>query len=273
MINLLLALALVCQLTLMASANVGKFRIGVADTMYGLVAISAGAAEPGTTIYAEGRPSEGFETSSFRVMADGKEVETEIINGQYVFTMPAAVVTIYATFDYIAEERFPFADVPEDAWYREAVEYVFERGVMTGAGATQFLPEQTTNRAMIWTILAREAGVELTQGSENWYDEACAWAIAAGISDGSEPLGAITREELAAMLYRYAQRNGEGFTGSWMFLLRNPDAHTISPWASEAMHWCVMKGILGGKADGSLDPQGEATRAEVAAVMMRFMER
>lgn len=264
---------LLYQLTLPAFAGVGNFRIGVADTMYGVVAISAGAAEPGTRIYAEGRPTEGFETSSFRVMADGREIETEFVNGQYTFIMPAAVVTIYATFDFIATERFPFVDVPEDVWCREAVEYVFERGVMTGAGTEHFLPDAETNRAMIWTILARDAGLELTQKGENWYDEARAWAIAAGISDGSDPLGTITREELAVMLYRYAQRNGEGFTGSWMFLLRNPDAAAISSWANEAMHWCVMKGILGGRADGSLDPQGEATRAEVAAVMMRFMER
>lgn len=275
MLSLLFALVLSAQVLLLpASAGVGKFRIGVADTMYGLVAISAGAAEPGTRIYAEGRPTEGFETSSFRVTADGEEIPVDFVNGQYTFLMPAAVVTIHATFDFIAEERFPFTDVAEDAWCREAVEYVFERGVMTGADTKHFLPAEKTSRAMIWTILARYDDLELSQSAqENWYDEGRAWAVTSGISDGSDPLGAITREELAVMLYRYAQRGGEGFTGSWMFLLKNPDAASVSPWASEAVHWCVMKGILGGRADGSLDPQGEATRAEVAAVMMRFMER
>lgn len=273
-LNMLLVFALACQLMLPAAAVDGNYRVSVADTMYGLVAISTAAAEAGTRVYFEGRPSEGFETASLRVEADGKELETEIVGGLHSFIMPATVVTIYATFEFVATELFPFADVPEDAWCREAVEYVFERGVMTGADSEHFLPAEKANRAMIWTILARDALVPLTQGEgKSWYDDARTWANAAGISDGTNPLGTITREELAAMLYRYAQKNGEGFTGSWMFLLRNPDAQTISPWANEAMHWCVMKGILSGRADGSLDPQGEATRAEVAAVMMRFMER
>lgn len=273
-LNMLLALALACQLMLPAAAAGGNYRVSVADTMYGLVAISTGAAEPGTRVFFECRPSEGFETSSVRVMADGEELKTELVDGLQSFLMPAAIVTIHASFDYAATLRFPFADVPEDAWCREAVEYVYEKRMMMGTEATRFSPAENCTRAMVWTLLSRDAGATLTQSEgEEWYADALAWAVNAGISDGANPLGTLSREELATMLYRYAQRSGEGFTGSWMFLLRNPDAHTISPWANEAMHWCVMKGILSGRADGTLDPQGEATRAEVAAVMMRFMER
>lgn len=267
----ILTLMLVGQFAF-AADEVGYFRVGVAPTKYGVVAISAGAAPAGKRVYAEGRPTEGFELTSFKVMADGKEVETEIVQGLYAFTMPAAVVTIHATFAYIATELFPFTDVPETAWCREAVEYVFERGVMNGADGEHFAPNEPTSRAMLWTMLARDAQQPVT-GGETWYDYSRKWAVRVGITDGENPMGTVTREELATMLYRYVKLGGEGFTGSWMFLLRNPDAASISDWASEAMHWCVMKGILSGREDGSLDPQGTATRAEVAAVMMRFMER
>ena len=90
-----------------------------------------------------------------------------------------------------------------------------------------------------------------------------------GISDGTNPTASVTREQLATMLYRYAQSKGKGFTGAWMFLLDYPDATNVSEWADEAMHWCVMKEIVNGVGENKLAPQGTATRAQIVTMLHR----
>ncbi|MBQ7566255.1 MAG: S-layer homology domain-containing protein, partial [Oscillospiraceae bacterium] len=132
-------------------------------------------------------------------------------------------------------------------------------------------PESTMTRAMLMTVLARYAGVD-TSGGSTWYEKGMNWAKENGVSDGTNPSGNITREQLATMLYRYAQKQGKGFTGAWAFLLDYPDRESVSDWAYEAMCWMTMNKVINGMGDGTLNPKGSATRAQVATMLMRFVE-
>ena len=158
-----------------------------------------------------------------------------------------------------------FTDVADDFWGKEAIDYVVAEGLMNGTSETTFAPNVTTTRAMLMTILARMDGVDTT-GSNPWYAKGMEWAVAEGISDGTNPEGTITREQLAVMLYRYA-----GSPESSGTALDCADADQISDWAYMAMHWAVSNGIISGKGNDTLDPQGSATRAEVAQMLYRFV--
>lgn len=157
-----------------------------------------------------------------------------------------------------------FHDVPDDAWHAEAVRYVVEHGLMNGVGDGQFAPDIPTTRAMFVTMLARYAG-EDTSGGAVWYEKGLSWAKANGVSDGSNPDGTITREQLVTMLYRFS-----GSPASSGSLSTFPDAANVSDYAEEALKWAVSKGLVGGMGDGTLSPQGSATRAQVATILMRF---
>lgn len=159
-----------------------------------------------------------------------------------------------------------FADVAPTAWYAEAVDYVVEAGLMTGTGGGKFSPEQTVSRAMVMTVLARLAGVD-TDGGDTWYEKALVWAVESGITDGSNPTGIITREQLVTMLYRQA-----GSPTQDTALSGFDDIDTVSPWAKDAMIWAVEHNILNG-INGSLVPQGTATRAQMAALFQRILEQ
>ena len=176
-----------------------------------------------------------------------------------------------------------FADVADTAWYADAVRYVFESGLMTGVSDHTFDPDGTATRAQLVTILWRLAGSPVVNYAMRysdvtdaaWYAEAVRWAastgIAGGYADGSfGPNDALTREQLAVLLYRCAQMRGQGFTGAWYFPLRFTDAASVSEWADEAMHWCVMHGLLNGTDDNRLAPCDAATRAQLAAILQRF---
>ena len=184
-----------------------------------------------------------------------------------------------------AENAPSFADVPAAAWYADAVQYVYENGLMTGVSESEFGPDGTATRGQIVTILWRLAGspvvnyamryADADEGA--WYGEAVRWAASTGVITGYTessfgPNDAITREQLAAILYRYIKTQGQGFTGMWYFPLRYDDAASISDWADEAMHWCVMKGVLNGTGETTLSPQLTATRAQLAAILRRFCE-
>ena len=158
-----------------------------------------------------------------------------------------------------------FTDVADDFWGKEAIDYVVAEGLMNGTSETTFAPNATTTRAMLMTILARMDGVDTT-GSNPWYAKGMEWAVAEGVSDGTNPEGTITREQLAVMLYRYS-----GSPESSGTALDYADADQISDWAMPAMHWAVTNGILSGKGNDTLDPQGNATRAEVAQMLYRFV--
>ena len=178
----------------------------------------------------------------------------------------------------------PFTDIKSGTWYADAVKYAYEKGLMNGVSAAAFAPDGTATRSQIVTILYRLAGSSAVSGGSfadvnagEWYADAVAWASANGIVTGYDngsfgPDDEITREQLAVILYRYAKRQGQGFTGLWYFPLSFSDAAAVSSWADEAMHWCVMKGILSGTDQSMLEPGATATRAQIAAILQRFCE-
>ena len=165
------------------------------------------------------------------------------------------------------DEGLPFKDVREGQWFYEAVEYVYGAGIMDGTGSDIFAPNGTLTRAMAWTILARLDGVD-TDGGATWYSIAQEWAIAKGISDGTEPMADITREQLVTMLYRFAEMNGADVTQGGMGIKEYKDYAEISDWALTAMVWAVNNGVIEGNA-GLLRPTAACTRAEAAAILMR----
>ena len=159
-----------------------------------------------------------------------------------------------------------FADVPQQHWADEAVAFVSARELLTGTGAADFSPEAPMTRAMLVTALARFDGAD-TAGGSTWYDKGLDWAVENGISDGSDPDGGVTREQLAVMLWRYAgSPTVDGLP------LDFTDADRASDWAQAALSWAVQNGILNGKGGGILDPQGPATRAESAQMLKNFLE-
>ena len=157
-----------------------------------------------------------------------------------------------------------FADIPETAWYYDAVKTVCEAGIMKGVTDTEFEPDGTLTRAMIWTMLARVGGVD-TDGGATWYDKAQAWAIENGVSDGLDAAGSLTREQLVTMLWRL---NGEPVVD---YLITSPDASQISSWALEAMRWAASIGLIEGDETGALDPTATTTRAQAATFMVRYL--
>ena len=173
-----------------------------------------------------------------------------------------------------------FIDVTPDAWYKDAIQYAYDNGLMTGVSATEFAPEATTTRAMIVSILARLEGVTTAQAAgfadvndNDWYATAVNWAANVGVVNGYEdntfkPNTAITREQLAAILMNYAAYKGEDVSNR-----ADLTSYTDQPstWAQEAMQWAVAEGLISGVTADTLQPQGAATRAQVAAILQRFL--
>ena len=167
---------------------------------------------------------------------------------------------------------FPFYDVPTSAWYYTAVKYVYENKLMDGVDTYVFAPNATLTRAMVWTIIARMSGVDTT-GGNTWYAKAQEWVITNGISDGENPTAAITREQLVTMLYRYAQIKGYDVSvGENTNILSYVDATSISEYAMSAFQWACGSGLTEGDENGALTPLATATRAQAAAMIMRFCQ-
>lgn len=162
-----------------------------------------------------------------------------------------------------------FNDVVKDSWYEPGVTYVVVQGLFKGMAVGVFSPDLNMNRAMVMTVLARIDGQDTTNASDGpWYTNIVNWAVAEGISDGTMPEESVRREELVTMLYRYAKSAAP--VGD---LTAYADGNSVSPWAENAMVWAVDQGILTGKNGGLLDPRGFATRAEVAVIFQRFVEK
>ena len=170
-----------------------------------------------------------------------------------------------------SKDNLPFTDVTSGSWYYDGVKYAYDNGLMNGTSANEFNPNANTTRSMIVTILARMEGVN-TSGGATWYTAGRAWAMENGISDGTNMEGKITREQLAAMLYRYAKMKGYDVSAS-ASLSGYTDASSVSGWATDAMRWAVSAGLINGRTATTLAPQGNATRAEVASILMRFMQK
>lgn len=162
----------------------------------------------------------------------------------------------------------PYPDVQAGDWYSGAVQFVTEEKLMTGTGKG-FEPNAATTRAMLWTILARMDGEDTGTSSGTWYAAAQDWAVKHGVSDGTSADGKITREQLATMLYRYAQSRGFIKADVQGDLSAFSDSASVSVYAVEAVRWAVETGIVNGM-DGKLNLQGEATRAQMATMLMRY---
>ena len=254
-----------------------SYAVSTVDADNGEVDVDLSRVQAGEEVTITATPDEGYEVEAVTVTdRDGEEINvTEAGDGVYTFEMPDSRVTIEVTFAPVAEEpeppavpdgwENPYGDVAANAWYYDAVAYVSASGMMTGTNAAAFSPDAATTRAMIWTVLARLNGQSVDGGSP-WYAAAQSWAVSAGVSDGADPDGSITREQLAAMLYRAA--GSPAVSGNFLAF---SDGDSVSSWAESAMLWATQNGIIGG-IDGALAPQGQATRAQVAAMLQRFME-
>ena len=259
-----------------------NYRITVEATQGGTVTADPTAAKAGATVTLTPVPDRGYQVGSVAVtdrFGDAVAV-TEQADGTYTFTMPNGQVTVTVTF---AEAPLPFPDVTEGDWFYDAVRYAYETGLMDGVGDNLFAPNSETTRAQLVTILYRLAGQPAVSGdlpfpdveSGTWYTDAVAWAAENGIVNGVSdtefaPGDDITREQLAAILYRYAAYQGYDVSQR-ADLSGFGDASSISPYAQEALSWAHAQGLVLGFEDGSLRPQGTASRAQIAAVLMRFL--
>ena len=150
---------------------------------------------------------------------------------------------------------------------------VYDNKLMDGVDTYVFAPNDTLTRAMVWTIIARMSGVDTT-GGNSWYAKAQEWVITNGISDGENPTAAITREQLVTMLYRYAQIKGYDVSvGENTNILSYVDATSISEYAVAAFQWACGSGLTEGDENGALTPLATATRAQAAAMIMRFLSK
>ena len=235
----------------------------------GTAAVSPKNAAKGDTVTITVTPDSGYKVDKVTVTnANGNTITvTDKGNGKYTFTMPASKVTVTPIFVKIAQQPTgkTFVDVEKSDWFADAVAYVTEKGLMNGTGSDTFSPNASTTRGMLMTVLARYAGEDTTDGA-TWYEKGMNWAKAKGVSDGTNPTVNITREQLVTMLYRYA--GSPAANGS---LDNFSDAASVSSYAVNAMQWAVANGIVNG-SNGKLNPKNNATRAEVAAILMRFCE-
>lgn len=242
-----------------------SYPVVVEPSEHGSVTASGGWAVVGSEVRLTVAPDEGWRLGSLSAVGpDGAQLALRSLGGgKYAFTMPGGKVTVSAVF--VRGEGLGFTDVAPGAWYYDAVAYVSENGLMNGVDTGIFDPDGSLTRAMVWTILARIEGAD-TEGGETWYAKARDWAMEIGVSDGTDAMGAITREQLVTMLWR---SRGEPVVD---FLLTARDADSISSWAYEAMRWAVSEGIIEGDENGFISPAATATRAQAAAIIMRFIE-
>lgn len=239
----------------------------------------------GDSIYIDVTPDKGYQVKSITATDElGRRVSVyeAVKENQYYFTMPESDVTISVEFSYRVLTN-PFTDVKTGDWFYDAVSYVYTEGLMTGTGTYTFSPSAPTSRAMLVTILWRLQGEPYVSGSSfndvkssAYYYDAVRWAARYGIVEGYEgnvfkPDDAITREQFAAILYRYAEYCKYSTSASTN-LSAYKDNAKVSSWAGTAMKWAVAKGLFEGDNLGNLDPQGQTTRAAAAKLLMAFCE-
>lgn len=265
------------------------YDVNVNAATNGAVAADKKTASKGTTVTVTASPSKGYVVDAVKVVdKDGKDVAVTGKDGKYVFTMPASAVTVTGSFkaETPAPVALPFTDVKSGNWFYDAVKYAYEQGLMTGTSATTFAPNGTMNRAMIVTVLYRlEKSPAVTGASKftdvpagQWYSDAVAWAAANKIVNGYDettfgPMNAVTREQMAAILFRYEQVKGLENVTLEENLNRFPDQNKISAYAIPALQWAVGQKIINGNADGTLDPTGTATRAQVAQIFTNLLNQ
>lgn len=232
-------------------------------------------------------PDEAYLLDELTVTANGKEVEVKDNgDGTYTFKMPSADAKIVVTFaedpDWEPAPEMPFTDVNEGDWFYDVVLYAYDNGLMTGVSATEFAPNQTTTRGMIVSMLARLEGVTSAEDAgfadvadNDWYATAVNWAASVGVVNGYEdntfrPNAPITREQMAAILYNYADYKGYDVSAR-ADLSDYADAASISSWAEDVLAWANAEGLINGMTATTIDPQGATTRAQTAAMFERFL--
>ncbi len=265
-----------------------SYSILVKKTEHGAVEADKSYARAGETVILTVKPEEGYALQSLAVSdATGDRISLTTISGpKYSFVMPQSNMTVTAVFaDAAAGDSgtdcpsLAFTDLNTESWYHEAVDYVLKEKLMNGVGNSLFLPDGTLSRAMLTQILYNRAGrperagaspfTDVIQG--RWYTDAVIWANQKGVIGGYGsgqfgPDDPITREQLALMLWRYT-----GNPAASGKELNFTDADEAGTYARGALRWAVEKGILNGTGDGRLDPRGPATRAQVAAMLMRYL--
>jgi hypothetical protein len=268
-------------------------------TTHGSAVSTAASAKAGEKVTITLNPDEGYEVAGVTVTdANGNPVAvTDNGDGTYSFTMPSTKVSVSPAFVKIGEKPesqscpkdascpiSKFVDAKPTAWYHDGVHWALDEGIMNGTGATTFEPNGSATRAMVVTMLWRMEGqpdgkasafTDVASGS--WYEPAVNWAAENGVVNGTSettfsPNDPITREQLAAILYRYAQAKDRGFTGAWSFQLDYADVASVSEYAYEALCWMTMNGVINGMGDGTVAPKDNATRAQIATMFMRFAD-
>lgn len=251
------------------SASSG-YAVSVGGTKNGSVSISPRNAGKGGTVTITATPDKGYEVGQVTVTGkDGKTIKvTAGENGRYTFTMPASKVEVEVTFTK-TEERpaHAFTDVPGGYWAENEIAWAYENGYMNGSTASAFDPSGAVTRQQLWMILARLSGFDPATMAE-----ARNWAVTGGVSDGAAPGKAVSRQQLVTILYRFAALMGYDVSGA-AGLTEFPDHASVAAYADGAMRWSVANGIVGGTAQGTLDPGGTATRAQFAAILHRFCEK
>ena len=204
-------------------------------------------------------------TVAILVHADGTE---EVIKDTVTSAGGITVALTDGATIKVVDNSKTFGDVSSDHWGASAIDFATSRELFAGTAENEFSPEGQMTRAMIWSVLARYEGADIKGASgSDWYAGPQQWAIENGISDGTMANSSMTREQLAAMLYRYSGSPAvSGTVGDYN------DAATISSWASDAMIWAVQQGLITGMDEDTLSPQGTATRTQVAAILQRFIE-
>ena len=254
-------------------------------TENGSVTVSPKSASAGSTVTITVKPGSGYVLETISVTdKNGNDLKlTDKGNGKYTFTMPTSKVEIKVTFMEDNSVLNFFYDVPNDAYYYEAVKWAAENGITGGVGNSLFAPNQPCTRAQIVTFLWRAAGspvvnylmpfTDVDEGA--YYAEAVRWAASCGIVTGLTETtfgtnGVCTRAQAAAMIYRCAQAQGKGFTGAWMFHLPFTD---VPEWAYESVAWCYMNGVTTGVSETSFAPGNDCTRAQIVTFLWRAFSK
>lgn len=259
----------------------------IAETTHGAVVVSTAQPDYGEVVTIVPQPESGYVVETVTVAdADGEVLAvTALEDGSYQFIQPRGTVEIVVTFVALSEEPvvLPFVDVAAEDWYGDAVAAVYARGLMTGTAEDAFAPELAVTRGMVVSILHRLAGsptvsaeVFADVAADDWYGQAVAWAANEGIASGTSaetfsPNAAVTREQLAALLCNFAAQQGVDTTAR-SDLSCFDDAAAVSDWAQDAVSWAHAEGLLAGTSATTLSPQGEATRAQLAVMLVRFSD-
>lgn len=272
-----------------SSSGKTTYKVTTSAVNNGGVNASPSNAEKGATITITLSPDKGYKLDKLTVTdGSGKTVSTvKKSDTVYTFTMPASAVKVGVSYVKATEtpSETKFNDVSANDWFASAVDYVTGKGMMNGTADNTFSPKANTTRGMVVTALYRLENQPSTSAasftdvaSGAYYANAVAWANANGIVSGYGsgkfgPNDKVTREQLAAILYRYAQyKKYDVSVGEDTNILSYDDAQSISTYAIPAIQWACGAGVVTGKSGSKLDPKGNATRAEVAAMLMRFCE-